>query len=112
MATLLGENWDFHLESLSEIQSRYTGYGCHLFDQIQLKAPTVFKKLKFYRSINHQPEDVFAIYEDSSNPFAIQLDPESEHICLWNEHMHVELGYWCEDVYQEAITIITHQLLT
>jgi hypothetical protein len=112
MVTLLGEDWSFACETLAEMRLRYTGYGNHLFDQIQLQIPTVFQKLKFYRSIHNQSEDVFAVYEDSTTSFAIQLDPDSKHICLWNEHMHVELGYWCEDVYQEAITIITHQLLT
>lgn len=56
--------------------------------------PSVFNSLLFYRATIHQQSDVFAVCHWSQTNFGIQLDPECEIICLWDDSTQFEIGTW------------------
>lgn len=73
-----------------------------LYRIIKKELPSVFKKLKFYKAIKStekyvvraQVEDSYAIYDDDEIGFSIQLDLETEVICLNNWKTQIEIGDW------------------
>ncbi len=106
MHKLLNDVWEYEPESLEDVTARYCGFGCKLFEIISAELPEHYLKLKFYRSKSHQIEDVFCVCEGLGQDYGIQLDPDCEVICLWDEATHIEIGYWSEDEYIESIDFI------
>ncbi|MCC3157087.1 hypothetical protein LJ737_07545 [Hymenobacter sp. 15J16-1T3B] len=108
---LLPANSTFVEEEYQDVLNRYSGFGIGLFPLINNQLPSVFNCLRFFRSMMHQTEDVYATYETTEKAFAIQLDPDIEVICLWNDDMQTEIGDWYEEPNAEALKfIITHLL--
>ncbi|BDD12661.1 hypothetical protein FUAX_50930 (plasmid) [Fulvitalea axinellae] len=89
---LLIEKNDFIEERFAEMNTRYKGFGKDLYLKIKDELPEVFEGLKFYQRIKHQIEDSYAIFNDKTTPFAIQLDPLCEVIVLWNHTLQIEIG--------------------
>jgi hypothetical protein len=106
MHKLLNDGWEYESESQDEMTARYTGFGCKLFNAISIELPTHYQHLTLYKSKYDQTGDVFAISEGLGHDFGIQLDPDCEVICLWDAKIHVEIGYWSNDEYKEAIEFI------
>ncbi|MCE0559426.1 hypothetical protein [Motilimonas sp. E26] len=106
MHKLLNNSWEYIQEPYSDVSSRYKGFGSKLFGVMSSSLPLHYQNLKFYRSISNQTEDVFAICEGLGHDYGIQLDPDCEAICLWDDKTHIEIGYWSEDEYIESVEFI------
>ena len=100
-------------ESYSQVLQRYTGFGNSLYSLLENELPEIFQQLVFYREdsndITHQ--DSYAIYENETHPFGIQLDPDIEVIVIWTHDDHIEIGYWWEDPCAEALRFIKDVIL-
>jgi hypothetical protein len=102
---------DFEIESYDEFINRYTGFGKELYLKISDELPDVFNELTFYKRINQQPKDSYALCLGGAYSFAIQLDPLCEVIVLWNELKHIEIGRWSENEYHDAINYMKLELM-
>jgi hypothetical protein len=80
----------------------------------------VFKYLQYYKAtkgtekyvFGAQLEDSYAIYNDGNILFSIQLDPDSEVICLYNWETQIEIGDWDNnDYYKKSIEFIRTELM-
>jgi hypothetical protein len=110
---LLFDKWDFAEETYSEAMIRYSGFGAKLFDMLDDRVPDILSSFRFFRSTRYQSEDIFAVYESIEEPFAIQLDPSCEVICIWSDTVNtIEIGDWSENEYEEAIKFIQEHFLT
>lgn len=117
---ILGDHQEYIEESFNEVLKRYTRFGKELYRIIEKELPSVFNKLKFYRATKStekyvygaQLEDSYAIYDDGKIIFSIQLEPESEIICLNNWETQIEIGDWEQnDYYKQAIDFIKIEFL-
>lgn len=108
---LLPANENFVSEEYPDMVARYSGFGTKIFSILQERLPAVFEKLQFFRGIKYQPEDVYAIYDNRTHAFGIQLDPQCEVIVLWNKQIQTEIGAWSKDICEEAIGFIQTELL-
>jgi len=106
MNKFLNNYWEYTPETLKEASSRYNGFGCKLFEIMSFELPDHFRHLKFFRAISPQTDDVFCVCEGIGHDYGIQLDPDCEVICLWDEETHIEIGYWSDDEYKESIEFI------
>ena len=100
---LLQSHYPIRQESLQEFSKRYSGIGEALYVYIRDHYPKVHERLVFYRSENVHLPDSFAYYNDSKNPFAMQLDPDCDVVVLRNDKGQWEFGEWSEDMYTEII---------
>ncbi len=103
---LLNKTLKYKSESIQEVLNRYSGFGADIFSKISEFYPELYSNLKYYRAIAVQTNDVFAVCENIANEFAIQLDPDIEIICIWDEKNSIEIGDWATDEYQEAMSFI------
>lgn len=97
-------------EDFDSVMKRYSGFGEDLYKKLKDGYPKVFANLTFYRRVDHQVEDSYAVFADNDSFLAIQLDPLCEVIVLWNNLNRIEIGTWSLDQYSDAITFITEQL--
>jgi hypothetical protein len=112
MHPLLSKNEVYKLETLDAMQVRYQGFGKELYQRMQIELPEVYDRLIFYKAIRNQTTDSYAVYNDKTNPFAIQLDPDISLIILWNSATHIEITSWSPDACGEAIEFIKTNLLS
>lgn len=92
MHALLNPSIAYEPETETSAITRYTGFGSGLFDAIYTELPSLVGTFTFFRD-NKSP-DVWAISNTNSATFGVQLDPEIEVICLWNESTFDEIGAW------------------
>lgn len=97
---------EYKNETSSHILERYDGLGYGLFEVMKRDLPDYYKNLTFYRATSYQTEDVFAICTGCGHDYGIQLAPDCEVICLWDEVSHVVIGYWSSDEYSKSIKYI------
>lgn len=103
---------NFVTETLVEFNIRYCGFGKNIYDAISELLPDIFSKLCLYKNIVSQTEDSYAVYNDGNKSFGIQLDPLCEVVVLWDESVHMEIGYWSNDVYSESIEFIKSHFIS
>ena len=117
---ILGDHQEYIEENFDDFLKRYTRFGKELYRIIEKELPNVFNRLKFYRATKStgkyvygaQLEDSYAIYDDGKIMFSIQLEPESEVICLNNWETQIEIGDWEQnDYYKQAIDFIKTEFL-
>jgi hypothetical protein len=109
---LLFDEWNFAEETYAEATTRYSGFGAKLFDMLNERNPDILLCFKFFRSTGYQSDDVFAVYESSTMPFAIQLEPSCQRICIWSNTVEtIEIGDWSDNEYEEAIAFIKENFL-
>ncbi|GAA3924479.1 hypothetical protein [Hymenobacter algoricola] len=110
---LLPASLRFAEESYAEAQTRYSGFGKDSFPRLEARFPGFISKLRFFHPQEYQSEDVWAVYEDASVQFGIQLDPDCEVIVLWNKNPEnsIELGTWWDDASDIAIRYIEQVFL-
>jgi len=117
---ILGDHQEYIEENFDDVLIRYTRFGKELYSIIKKELPNVFNKLKFYRATKStekyvygaQLEDSYAIYNDGKIMFSIQLEPESEVICLYNWETGIEIGDWEQnDYYKQSIDFIKSEFL-
>ena len=84
------------------VPSSITGWRSH--------CQIVLPRCVFFRANDCQTEDSYAVCE-IAHPFAVQLDPDCEVICLWDSQTHVEIGTWSPDAYTEAFDFIRRHFL-
>ena len=106
MHKLLSDGWEYTEETIDDVSNRYHGFGSKIFILMEKELPIYYQNLRLYRSISYQVDDVFCICEGLGHDFGIQLDPDCEVICLWDEIIHIEIGNWSNDEYREAIDFI------
>ncbi|WP_294322555.1 hypothetical protein [uncultured Chryseobacterium sp.] len=109
--SMLGIMEDFVTENPEAVDRRYSGFGKDLYRQIEQRLPDVFKDFQYYQRINIQTEDSYAVYYNGQSSFCIQLDPLCEKIILWNENKQIEIGYWSDNEYEDALQFIEAELL-
>ena len=110
MHELLNKGWSYTPETLDECARRYSRFGSELYQQMADTLPECFAALRCFRADDYQTEDSFAVCE-MAHPFAIQLDPDCEVICLWDSQTHVEIGTWSSNPYAEAFDFIRRHFL-
>lgn len=98
-------------ESLEEFDNRYSGFGGQLYSKLSYDLPPVFRNLVFYKKKTGQTGNSYAEFVDFRSPFAIQLDPIGEVIVLWNKEKHIEIGFWSNDPYKDALEVIRKELI-
>jgi len=109
---LLPRTIEFAIESYDSAKLRYGAKFAHdLFVRLESDLPQVSASLNFYRPTTHQTEDVYAVYDVNRTSFVVQLDPELEHIIIWNGEEHVELCAAYADPSAMAIEYIRDDLL-
>lgn len=108
---LLSDSFNYNEETYADAMERYSGFGAKLFEVLKSRIPEVLQKLRFFQSISYQQEDVYAVYENGSTSFVIQLEPVGEVICIWNDTVSTEIGSWSENEYEEAVQFIITDLL-
>ena len=105
MSTLLNGAWSYVEETLDQCRARYEHFGIGVFDRLEQDLPELFHRLRYYQATDVQTQDAFA-FCTGDHPFGIQLDPNCEVICLWDEATHVEIGTWSPDPEGDAIRFI------
>lgn len=103
---LLPKDGKFQLETFTEMSKRYTGFGNNLFTKLLSDEPQIKEQIKFYKRIDSQLEDSYALVSNPNMAIAIQLDPLCEVIIIWNNNVHIEKGHWTENLIQETINSI------
>ena len=105
---LLPDNWDFKEETFTEAIDRYSGFGEKMFFELDSHFPGMLSKFRFFQPQQYQQEDIWAIYQDNTFQFAVQLEPSCEVIILWNDNPKdsIEIGTWWDDEYEAAIAFI------
>ncbi len=101
----------FVQETYNEFEHRYEGFGKETYLKIKEQIPNIYYKLLFYKRIDLQTEDSYAIYSDGEKSFAIQLDPLCEVIIIWNRQRHLETGSWSNTEYDDAIGFINQYFI-
>lgn len=89
-------------EEYAEFEARYEGFGYLFFATLNEAHPHIFDAMRFYRNTRWQTQDAFAVCV-TPDPFAVQLDPDCEVICLWNTHEWVEIGAWSATYERDAM---------
>ena len=103
-------DFGFESESIENVRKRYSGFGIALFKLIEDCHEEVCDRLAFYRSTTHQNNDVYAVCSNKNNSCAIQLDPDTEVICLWNKTVRTEITSWSENPEHEALEFLLENL--
>jgi hypothetical protein len=103
---LLPENCKFQIESFDEMTNRFVGFGENLFRKLLFVYPAIVEQIKFYKRVDFQLEDSYAIITNMTTSIAIQLDPLCEVIILWNNEVQIEKGRWTENLLDETIESI------
>jgi len=93
-------------ESLQDVMVRYKGFGKDLYTCMDAELPSVMNSIRFFKKTETQPLDSYAVFDNGRSKFALQLDPECEHIIIWNEDKHLEFGFWTTDLYNSVLASI------
>ena len=117
---LLSDSQEYVQETYEDFYNRFNGFGKEIFNKLKIELPYVFENLTLYKAIKStgkhiggfQPLDSYAIFDDENIQFVIQLEPLSEVICLFNDKTGIEIGYWSEDEYRDAINFIKQNFIT
>lgn len=78
---------------------RYEGFGKELYEKMSIELPFSIGNIKLFKNIETQTLDSYAVFDNGNSKFAIQLDPESEVIILWNHDKQIEFGGWTANLY-------------
>ena len=105
MSELLNDSWTYSPETYDEFALRYSGWGRELYHQMATILPEFHAALQYFRADCYQTEDSFAVCK-IAHPFGIQLDPDCKVICLWDEEIHIEIGTWSTEPYEESFEFI------
>lgn len=105
---LLNSSLNLVEESEAEMSQRYTGFGSRIFNELFKELPKLSQAFKFYRNTDGT-EDVWAIHNSDNIEFGIQLDPNIEVICIWDDSYCEEIGCWVSDPIGHAINVITQR---
>jgi hypothetical protein len=105
---ILPTEMGFKEETLAESMARYSGFGKDLFFELESHFPGMISKLRFFQPQDSQSDDIWAVYNDGTIQFGIQLEPNTPVIVLWNNEPgnSIELGTWWENEYEAAIAFI------
>ena len=109
---LASQQWPAHKwieESEDETRARYHGFGHDFFTKLGEHSPKMLQDTRFFCAQGYPTNDVFAICA-LPHSFAVQLDPDCEVICLWNENQWHEIGAWSDDPCTEALKFIDAHL--
>ena len=88
-----------------QLQSR-TLFGSQLLDRLFASYPYLVLHAAWFSDAG-QPEDTFVMIDSLEHPFAVQIDPDSEHIVIWDTSgFHIELGNWNDNPDEVAFYII------
>jgi hypothetical protein len=110
MHELLNKSWSYTTDFLDDGARHYSGFGSELYHRMADTLPECFAALRYFRAEDYRTADSYAVCE-IAHPFAIQLDPDCEVICLWDSQTHVEIGTWSPDPYAEAFDFIRRHFL-
>ena len=105
MHELLNDSWTYSPETHHDFALRYSGFGRELYKRMATALPDCHAALRYFRADCWQTDDSFAVCS-IAHPFAVQLDPDCEVICLWDERIHVEIGTWSAEPYKESSEFI------
>jgi len=105
MHELLNDSWTYTPETHDEFALRYSGFGRELYHQMATILPDCHAALRYFRADCYQTEDSYAVCQ-IAHPFAIQLDPDCQVICLWDEQINIEIGIWSMEPYEESFEFI------
>ena len=112
---LLGNCQEYQEETYKQLLDRYNGFGKDIYLKIKIQFPTIFENIKFYQAVKDNEncvgnypysENSYAIFDDGTKSFSIEIDPESEQISIFNYDIMIETGYWSNDFYTEALNFI------
>jgi hypothetical protein len=105
---LLPREMNFKEESLAESMARYSGFGKDLFLELESHFPGMLSKFRFFQPQDSQEDDIWSYYQDDTVQFAVQLEPNTPVIVLWDAkpENNIEIGDWSEDPIADVIRFI------
>lgn len=83
MATDILASGEYEQEDFDAAVKGYPGFRMDLYLKLNDQLPTVFANLTYYKRVDHQTEDSYAVFNHKNATFVIQLDPLCEVIALW-----------------------------
>ena len=101
---LLSSRLSYSSESEKHALARYNGFAHALHESLYRRHPSLRGKFIFYK--DGLTDDIWSICETGSCSFGVQLDADTECICLWDDHWSVEIGSWCSSPIDTAIATI------
>jgi len=103
MHPLLGEG-RFTVETEDSARARYHRFGADFFARLFAERPGFERQFKFYR--HEKTDDVYAICDATPEAFGVQLDPDTEVVCVWDQGWFCEIGKWEPDPVRCAVEIV------
>ena len=108
---LIQPSLDFDAETEAVALARYTGFGRAVFDSLWHVHPHLRDGFQFFRDSSNQSEDIWSFCTTGSREFGLQLDPDIEVICLWDDSGAVEIGTWADDPIADAVAWVTEHCI-
>ncbi len=109
MHGLLNPRGDYVEVSEAQALARYAGFGARLFEMLYARNPHLRGHFRFFRDL--QSDDLWSVCDWNGKSFGLQLDPDIEVICLWDEMGSEELGSWLDDPVGAALERIDQDYL-
>lgn len=110
LPSLLNSSLEYVEETEAQMVARYHGFGKALFSRLFSTHHAIRNQFRFFREIT--TDDVWAVCEIPRQSFGVQLDPDIECICIWDESSHDEIGTWIDDPVGFAIGVVCERYLT
>ncbi|KGO80745.1 hypothetical protein [Flavobacterium beibuense] len=117
---LLSHCCDYKTETYEEALARYDGFGKGFYEALVKRYPKILKHLTFYQQIRDrrvcvmpygpQTEDSYAIYNDGTTAFGIQLNFYTE-IVLYDNDKDYDIGYWYKNPIEIALAYLKRDFL-
>jgi hypothetical protein len=89
--------------------ARYKRFGAGFYAQLYSEHPELRGKFRFFR--DSDTEDIWSVCETEAYSFGVQLDPDTEVICLWDNGWSDEIGTWVSDPIKFAIETLRNRYL-
>jgi hypothetical protein len=82
--------------------ARIPAFGRRFFAEVFAEFPALAAGVRFLRW-SEQPEDVYAVFEQSGGEFGVQVDPHLEILVVWGPEGQAEHGSWDDDPVMSAL---------
>ena len=110
LSPLLNPSIPFVAEEETEATRRYTRFAANFHARLYSEYPALRGRFRFFR--DPSTDDVWSVCEIADCSFGVQLDPDIEVICLWDESdWFDEIGTWKSDPIAYAIETIRERYI-
>ena len=95
----------FIQEAETDVSLRYDGFGNAVFTELFNLQPQLRQSFSYYRNTDGT-DAVWAIFSNEKFEYGVQLDPDTEVICVWDDSWHEEIGSWIPDPVSYTVKLI------